>query len=54
MGFGRPTVGKVSVLESGFKDLMRKKRRESGWNNNFIPIAAYNEKVHSSMRVPFE
>jgi len=30
------------------------KRKELGWNNYIQPISKYNERVHLSMRVPFE
>jgi hypothetical protein len=29
-------------------------RKEQGWNSYVKPISNYNEKVHSSMKIPFD
>lgn len=28
-------------------------KREQGWNQYVMPISAFNEKVHSSMKIDF-
>ena len=45
------SVRKSITAEKGHRS-MRKK--ELGWNSYVKPISFYNEKVHMSMKIPFD
>jgi len=46
--------GMRGLTEQKVRKIKNLNRRELGWNSYVKPISKYNEKVHASMKIPFE